>query len=189
MQPGQPSLELELREAPRVRLRFFWRGDRYAHRLELADWPEGDVGLESLEGDAGDAWPPSPALQQLSVQQGDGGQPCALLLGMAGKSHWSMSVEARASTLWFDVACRLQQQPDRLGSSYRVVEQTPFQIGDIPFVLESEPDEGTLVYDDREGRVAILPPQLTKDLPTTVRWRYRLRLILPGETFSAGTQP
>ncbi len=40
---------------------------------------------------------------------------------MAGKSHWSQTVTADAATasLSFDVACRVQRQPDWLGSTYR----------------------------------------------------------------------
>jgi hypothetical protein len=221
MQPELPSLELSCRGPLRVRLCFVWSGDRYAHRLEVTDDGQEPSCFESLEGAPGEAWPPSPALQQLSFQPGASGGQCALLVGMAGKSHWSLSVEANESSLVFDVACRVQQSPEWLGSSYRVawlgtngdvngagVSPSNFMVEAkqglfcdpspsaatmkferLTVIVEAEANEGVVVRDDREGRLAILPAGWSGDLPATVRWRYRLRLILPDEPSFAGTEP
>ena len=218
MQPDLPSLELFSRGPLRVRLCFVWSGDRYAHRLAVTDGGQEQVCFESLEGAAGEAWPPSPALQQLSFQPGASGSQCALLVGMAGKSHWSLSVEANESSLVFDVACRVQQSPEWLGSSYRVarlgtngdmkgagVSPSNFTLAAkqgvfcdpspsaatmkferLTLVVEVEANEGVVVRDDREGRLTILPAGRIGDLPATVRWRYRLRLIPPDEPSFAG---
>ena len=53
--------------------------------------------LESIEGTATDDWPPSPPLQSLSIETLPDGRRVALLVGMAGRSHWSASIEAVAS--------------------------------------------------------------------------------------------
>ena len=78
--------------------------------------------LASREGSSNDSWPASPALQNLSVEELAPNKPVALLVGMAGRSHWSASVEvdpARAA-LVFDIACRVSQPPRWLGTTYAV---------------------------------------------------------------------
>jgi hypothetical protein len=255
MQPDLPSLEMYSRGPLRVRLCFVWSGDRYAQRLVVTDDGQEQFCFESLEGAPGEAWPPSPALQQLSFQPGVSGGQCALLVGMAGKSHWSLSVETNESSLVFDVACRVQESPERLRSTYRGCEKigtgtfattdfprvSGFSLGASPIfsqphrvaragtlgdalgagvspssftvaaeqglvcdpspsaatmkferltlVVEAEANDGVVVRDDREGRLAILPAGRIGDLPATVRWRYRLRLIPPDGPSFAGSEP
>jgi hypothetical protein len=186
MQPDLPSLELWSRGSLRGRLCFVWNGDRYAHRLQMTDGGEEEVCLESLEGVDGENWPPSPALQQLSFQPAASGSPCALLVGMAGKSHWSMSVEANELSLLFDVACRVHEPPERLGSRYRVVR--PTIPGGLKCVVEAEANEGLVVLDNGDEQVAVLPAGTVEVLPVTLRWRYRLRLVLPAGPFFAGSR-
>ncbi|MCL4203364.1 MAG: hypothetical protein KJ000_12755 [Pirellulaceae bacterium] len=223
MQPDLPSLELWSRGSLRGRLCFVWNGDRYAHRLQMTDGGEEEVCLESLEGVDGENWPPSPALQQLSFQSGASGEPCALLVGMAGKSHWSMSVEANELSLLFDVACRVHEPPERLGSRYRVVRPGTFgsrirENSDVSqrgpnshefgyeqamgvhasksvslcesprLVVEAEANEGLVVLDNGDEQVAVLPAGTVEGLPVTLRWRYRLRLVLPAGPFFAGSR-
>ena len=104
-----------------LRVDFVWQHDRYAHSIiaiidgdELPLW-------QSVEGTEQDRWPPSPPLQQLSIEELRPGHRVALLLGMAGKSHWSVSVEPISGrcAFAFDVACRLRHTDSRLGSVYR----------------------------------------------------------------------
>jgi hypothetical protein len=115
----------------RLRIDFRWQGDRFVQSLFI----EGkDVGT-SIEGDADDAWPPSPPLQQLSLQEINGAL-VILGVGAAGRGHWSISVEveqdADAHFIRFDVACRSNDQPKFLGSTYR--------LGDSVEVHSSEAD-------------------------------------------------
>src|SRR5436190_4759521 len=76
----------------RLRAEFIWHGDRFAHIISLVN-PHGDIQplLESIEGTTADDWPSSPPLQSLSVEKLPDGRPVALLVGMAGGSHWSAS--------------------------------------------------------------------------------------------------
>lgn len=76
--------------------------------------------LISNEGTGRDGWPVSPPLQSLAIERRPEGA-VALLVGMAGQSHWSASFEALADRrLKIDIACRLGAGTGewRLGSSY-----------------------------------------------------------------------
>lgn len=77
--------------------------------------------LESLEGQSGDIWPGSPPLQQLLIESRAEAGHVALLVGMAGRSHWSLSVEPLADRIGFrfDAACRLSGPPEWLGHAWR----------------------------------------------------------------------
>lgn len=112
-----------------LRVAFYQQGDRYGH--VVATVVKASTGQEvvtpllvSKEGTASESWPPSPPLQSLSIEQRATGA-VALLVGMAGSSHWSMSVEAHAESgqMKFDVACRAASSTDWLGSIYRLVDK------------------------------------------------------------------
>lgn len=99
-----------------------WRaGDRYAHRLEVG---ESRVEmLTSIEATADDEWPCSPPLQELQLSEASATISTAFMVGMSGRSHWSLSAElstVRGARAYFDVACRLHAPPGWLGSSYRI---------------------------------------------------------------------
>lgn len=91
----------------RLEARFLWRKDRFAHQLVLvtpdAEW----LLLQSVEGTDQEDFPPSPPLQDMSVERRVGSQ-VALGVGMAGSSMWSLSVEALTGTgdLFFEWACQ-----------------------------------------------------------------------------------
>src|SRR5512145_957858 len=93
-----------------LRVVFRWRGDRYGHTVKRRIDGVWRPLLESIEGTADDDWPLSPALQSLHIERRPNG-PVALLVGQAGSSHWSASVEAdqNCSALIFDLACRITQ--------------------------------------------------------------------------------
>src|SRR5262249_51362126 len=107
-----------------LRIRFLTAGDRYAHVIALGNaerhWPL----LESVEGGPDGMWPPSPALQGHRIEHLPGDRSVALLVGMAGRSHWSLAAEVIAENgverLVFDVACRVASLPERLGNRYRL---------------------------------------------------------------------
>jgi hypothetical protein len=99
----------ELLQAGRLRVRFTWRGDRYAHEICLLRGGAWECVLKSVEGTPDEAWPASPPFQSLHVAPRGEGRQVALLVGMAGKSHWSASVELDAAReqARFEVACRV----------------------------------------------------------------------------------
>lgn len=105
-----------------LRVEFLKRGDRYGHIISLIDASGAAIPLlESIEGTATDDWPASPPLQTLSIEELSPNGKVALLVGMAGSSHWSASIEpaSQAAELAFDIACRHAKEPRRLSSCYR----------------------------------------------------------------------
>jgi hypothetical protein len=116
----KPAAELE---ATGLKIVFARRGDRYAHRIEV--WDEDAktwvIALVSREGSDEETWPPSPPFQQLHLERRPTGD-VVLLVGMAGRSHWSAAVEVcpERKLLKFDVAIRIQAAPARLGTAYDV---------------------------------------------------------------------
>ena len=179
-----------LLEAGRLGLRFFPAGDRQAHQLLLGDGQGGwTVLASSLEGTPQQAWPPSPPLQSIDVDLRAAAGPLALLVGMAGKSHWSASVAVdRANeSITFDVACRLgggERGP--LASSYQLCGcefSLTEQAGELcaadgsRVLVEIVPGIGTACYTVIDGELRIASAQEVP-LPT-VRWGYRFRHALP----------
>src|SRR5207244_9937204 len=108
-------------EGSRLRIEFAWLGDRYGHIISLIDaHGVAERLLESIEGTANDDWPPSPPLQSLSMETLTDGRRVALLVGLAGRSHWSASIEPALgkAELVFDLACRHGPNHGMLGSRY-----------------------------------------------------------------------
>lgn len=154
-----------------MRVRFFWRDDRYAHEIWLLDGADWVRALKSVEGTPADDWPASPPFQSVVADSRDDGRPVALLVGMAGKSHWSASAEIdpQVPCVSFDVACRVRDSRcGRLGSAYLAdADRCPLEIEPAnqfgPARLERE---GTVV------RIAV--PASPDAAPRTIRWGYRL---------------
>jgi hypothetical protein len=164
----------------------FWRlADRYAHRIE---WALGGAGyaLESLEGTSDEDWPSSPPLQELHFERREPGIQLALLVGRAGVSHWSASIELdpAAATLTFDVACRVRSAPERLGSSYRLrnaaIDASKASGGGIEMqgALQlrcvASADEGGCNIAIQGDALQIQATSLAPPWPKTSRWRYVL---------------
>ena len=129
---------------------------------------------QSAEGDAKEPWPASPALQSLHVSTLPDGREAILLVGMAGTSHWSASIETGTpGELIFDIACRMSKLPDetsRLGSAYKICPPD----GDPLLHFECLPGvKDTEIQTTPNSRV-IRPVCLPSRLPGTARWQYRI---------------
>jgi hypothetical protein len=140
--------------------------------------------LASLEGDEANHWPPSPAFQELVIEsKADSACSVAMLLGRAGTSHWSASIEAdnaRVQIRW-DVACRLSHPPQFLGSTYHVTDSCERSSRDDALILACAERE-RLILGEASGRPGglrldggrcLLSP-LPQDPPATLRWKYFL---------------
>ncbi len=202
MQPKSAWLELRPLGSLSVRLHFAWCGDRYAHCLELTRDGQSLVGLRSLEGADHETWPASPALQQLNLQTSGAGRSCALLLGMAGKNHWSASVETRADRLVFDIACRVQEPAGWLGSSYQIdpscdrVSQQPdgsyhlaYGGDDRPSAVRIVADQGMLAYERQLGRISVRPRPMADRQTEGARWGYVMQWIASDDASHEGAGP
>ena len=156
-------------------------------------WTGGDseeLLAESSEGDIHSPWPPSPALQELHVQRPDASREVALLVGRAGTSHWSSSIEVEAHRLRFDVACRVQEAAKSLGSSYRLLtraqhrpnEQIVWPAHGLILRCSGEPTTATKFAQVGDEELRLAPAALPSRLPSTVRWAYEFVV----ETRTAG---
>jgi len=163
--------------------------DRYGHGIEYVAGPQASICLRSELGRDRDPWPASPPLQQCSLEPAAHGRQMGLAVGMAGKSHWSQSVETdpTALSLTFDVACRVHQPPLWLGSSYRA--DYPLEAlsascvrlrvaAGVDLIMTGEAPDGRypVRMEVRGNRVSIVADLGTLDVPCTVRWRYRVAL-------------
>jgi hypothetical protein len=171
-----------------LRIAFSWQDDRYGHEIAYVDQLTASTLLVTQRESDRLPWPASPPLQQISWLETVPGQRVALLVGMAGKSHWSFSVEAdRGSVgLVMDVACRVPSQPEWLGSTYQcqyeVSGQTPgaacFDVGDrVCTVMAESPSGSQSVAISSSGTRLSIAPRLDRiNTPVTVRWKYRVAL-------------
>ena len=151
-----------------LRVEFVHQGDRFGHVIfAVSATGEAERLLESIEDTGRDNWPASPPLQSLSLEALPDGRPVALLVGMAGGSHWSASVEPLADrpALLFDVACRHTRLPQWLGSRYR---QLPGQEKRVAI-------DGEVAVTREQGMLAIQPTSPPSGAGTA-RWRYIARL-------------
>jgi hypothetical protein len=161
-------------ETAGLQVAFFRHHDRYAHRVALLTAAGPVVLLESLEGTDADRWPTSPPLQELHVEDRPRGGKVALLVGMAGASHWSLSCELdpAARRVTFEAACRIREASERLGSGYRLGPG----IKRVADTLQTARGGCALGTDARieENRdlLRFLPDAADESLPRTVTWSY-----------------
>ncbi len=164
-------------EAGDLRVRFFWQSDRYAHEISRRAMNVWHPAWMSVEGSPADDWPPSPPFQSLHIQQRDDGRTLALLVGMAGKSHWSASIEieAESPSVLFDVACRVRDcEAGPLGSTYRAAKGAIG--GDVGLAIELSRRFGPATLQHAAGQTRVVAQSSAVAAPQTVRWDYRLCL-------------
>lgn len=145
----------------------------FQHCIDMLRAGEAIASLSEIESPEAAPWPPSPPWQELHVHQQPAGGKVLMLVGRAGASHWSMAVsrdESRRSIV-FDVACRLRQLPDFLGSTYRVS-------GALPRALQIQSlalDDGSTALVERGDTDVVVRPAFHVSPPATVRWKYAVR--------------
>jgi hypothetical protein len=179
-------------DAGPLRVRFARREDRFAHTIIWLEGATETALLISNEGSPQTEWPPSPPLQSLHIEDRPNGCRVALLVGMAGHSHWSMSVQAQPSSarLTFDVACRVHVQPIYLGTSYTACgigsqevngRQDPARPKSArqPWELRAEGGDEfqTRLTMGPEFESIVIHPLEPTSPPTTVRWRYSVQVF------------
>lgn len=172
---GPQVLRLDLPGGACWELSFHWQEDRWGHSLSLVTSDSRRVVmLASNEGTAQQAWPPSPPLQALHFQTLPDGRQVALLVGMAGRSHWSASVEPTCPKpgLRFDFACRHPAQPGWIGSTCHLAQAAfkHLDIAPLPgtqLQIAHDPGAGWA------GQLRAWPAELPEQAGTR-RWGYEL---------------
>ncbi len=102
-------------------LTFDRRHDRWAHRVMLDGRPVAESVEDSDDGSSDPRWPASPVLTEVMPTEA-AGRPAIVGVGLAGRSHFSASFTPHptlADGVLVEVACRVQEPPGRLGSTYR----------------------------------------------------------------------
>ena len=163
--------------------------DRYCHTVLAGAGDNTGAGdnmraiLGSLEGADQEAWPSSPPFQEVHIERPRNGIETALVVGRAGRSHWSASIEADRSqeAITFDIACRSSGAIEWLGSRYRcLVEVGALPDGARTLVLTPEYElevlEGDLQLTEMVATRALTITPRFRSSPTaqTVRWKYRI---------------
>jgi len=166
-----------------LQITFDWQRDRFTRSISAVDAKRDVVLLASLEGTNDDEWPLSPPLQSLAIEQREEGRQVALLVGMAGRSHWSMSVESwpNEQTLVFDAACRIHESPTMLGATYQTMF-APSRLGSQSFDIGHEckfesaamSDSAQSMVHESEGRISLRIDTNKASLPKTFRWQYTI---------------
>jgi hypothetical protein len=163
------------------RVRFVRQHDRYGHLIDVRVAGHYQAVLESIEGTADDSWPASPPLQDVHREERTGGV-VALLVGKAGRSHWSLSIELNiaAGSMVFDAACRVSEQPAGLGSTYRLLQPpADWSLANCGFGVAIEPGVGVSeVRLQREAGKVLLAAEAAyaggAGGSQTIRWGYCL---------------
>lgn len=172
--------DLVLSAGERLQLRFAWGGDRWMHAIEARDGKRIIWRLESQESGDDPNWPRSPAFQSLQLAPVSHRGNVVLLLGMAGLSHWSASVEADSNReqITFDVACRISAKPANLGSDYslQLMEgdntETTANGPRMEIIASPEFEAGRSIVELSESEIAVRVATDQLSPPQTVRWRY-----------------
>jgi hypothetical protein len=178
-------------EGEGLRVRFVVQGDRVAHEISLLGDDRWQVVLSTVEGDPTQDWPPSPPWQSLHIERPPDEPARALLVGMAGRSHWSASVllDSSPPRLRFDIACRVRPGPaGRLGVVYRSAwplvshdarhalwQTSPARDAQALRLELDDHDLATRLEPTPEG-IAIIPQdQAATAAGRTIRWTYTVR--------------
>ena len=172
---------------------FHRHNDRWAHeiRIRAEEGQSQSLVATSIEGTVSDHWPPSPPLQEIS-QEHVNGRPALMGVGMAGRSHWSLSVSQAdlnngQQALLFDWAC-LANDPNsvqQLGSQYSFEMKPTVKLRDLDRTLLDfdgikvevrgvSGQDGSTRVSISDGRLEIWPVKQSSKSTISSRWGYFL---------------
>jgi hypothetical protein len=158
-----------------IAVEFFRSGDRVAHRVLL----KGDLVAESVEGTPFDDWPLSPPFQEVHFEERDPDGRIALLVGMAGRSHWSASVAAEGDGIRWDIACRVREAPTWLGAAYQIAGALSIAATSATVTTPAGSRlqfTGDTAWESRDARLQLSVPLPTEKFPQTLVWQYAVRV-------------
>lgn len=173
----------------------FQNGDRFSHSIRSLNH---DLRLfESIESDDQEAWPRSPAIQELVPHPSEGNAECLLGVGHAGTAYYSISFAAPTMPnvesviphgqhqilLTCEVACRIRQNPGRIGQSYHLASGLGLRQLDESETFELLASDQVLAFlllknatiqvDDSEFEITPNALSIEK-FPATIDWSWTL---------------
>jgi len=171
-------LQVPSADGTSLRCTFIKSGQRFVHTMDCIFDGNAVPQVSSVDGIVDDPWPPSPPWQELHVHEQPERSPALMLVGRAGKSHWSMTVTVAPEQIAFvfDVACRIREMPAFLGSTYRA--QWSEQSGPAAQIeaIATGQAQTPPAHVDTVGEQIVVQAPCTVELPATVRWKYRIAL-------------
>ena len=175
----------------RLRVEFVRRGDRYGHIVQIAAGDTVRPLFATVEGTPANPWPPNPVLQNLLIEDREsstiGARRVGLLVGMAGSSHWSLSVEPdeTVAAFVFDAACRVAAtELSNLQSTYhpfltaRLVDERRYElvVDDTWLIRFSPYSPPGAKFESVELGLQISPTDVATGKATR-RWKYRVEML------------
>lgn len=176
--PPAYSLTSTGKDGSTLQVDFTRVGDRFEQTVTRIDRSGNTVAVwRDVHSSDSEDWPASPPIQELSLEA-IGGKNVLLGVGRAGKSHWSVSIEATevdsAPAIHFDFACRCPEPPNWLGTTYQI-ESSETEDGTAGHSLRATcAEDATLTRLDPK-LIKIEPLSHPPKWPGTVRWRYTIQ--------------
>ena len=166
-------LESAVQTGRRLRCAFDQYGDRYSHQIELIDGDQSTLVLRSVEDDSTSNSPASGPLQELHVHQQTEGSHALMLVGKAGKNHWSLCVTADAPTnaIIFDAACRVREPVPFLGAVYDKKVASSAICVEVIDIVDGQP---ATIHNEHDR--LIIKATCESKPPATIRWMYHISL-------------
>ncbi len=167
-----------------MRVRFTRQSKQIGHAIAVVVGDDEFAVLVSQEGDSQQAFPPSPALQQMTIHRQPNGMQTAMLIGMADRNHWSVSIEAApdGAGFLFDVACRCPE------SDHRLLGSTYFGQGQVPVCATETPPHCNISHDQTEYICRLTPRIDTKTGPAELTVKGTKLVVRPQRGQAASTQ-
>ena len=166
----QPSSREHRLRLDAIEVVFRWTGDRWAHRVIIDGGRQASI-WDTVEGDASETWPASPALTELATVPGTG---AIVGVGRAGRSHFSVCFQpassgddaSRFDELLVEAACRIHEPPAWLGSVYVDAVGNHLRFAaPIAEATAEAPLPRTIGWSYRIGRRGLRPSAATATVP------------------------
>ena len=122
------------------------------------------------------SWPPAPPLQDIHFEERENGQ-LLFGVGMAGNTHYSLSIAAEKTTLKFEFAAFVKNEPGFVGTSYRMDQSVDCQL--ITGLLFPHKNSQPISADQSSFEKNLIIEPIAHDdgsLPRTIQWGFDIRL-------------
>lgn len=149
---------------------FYGVENRFGHEIRL-ELKNGIFVLRTDDRITGN-WPPCPPIQDIHFESRDDGD-VLFGVGMAGKTHYSLSIVAGEHQMKFEFAANVKDLPEHLGTTYLITENTiPESEIALEEVIGLLPETESTNSDEKRSFGP--SPTQTFRPPTTIQWGFTL---------------